>query len=223
MFTCSPPPEMLHGLREPIPSMDTIGFRVVNCSWDREDEGVTDVGQMGTAIRIGSDVLTVFWDNGTIASYQCDGSLNLGKVPIATGVHFSVGYDDHPLPVFDDQYGDITRLQQSCELIDEFTVQVGCSDPALSLMQVAEVDITKTKNNTTIECKPHEECKPHDYCTEAEKKCCHNSEYLTVLPAYISSNTDTKAAAASLFVKCELKGSNYQSIHPIILHDHNYI
>ena len=83
MFTCSPPPKMLHRLSEPVPSMETIGFRVLNCS--REDEGGTDAGLMGTAIRIGSDVVTVFWDNGTIASYQCDASLNLEKVPIATG------------------------------------------------------------------------------------------------------------------------------------------
>jgi len=76
---------MLHRLSEPVPSMETIGFRVLNCSWGREDEGVTDAGLMGTAIRIGSDVVTVFWDNGTIASYQCDASLDLENVPIATG------------------------------------------------------------------------------------------------------------------------------------------
>jgi len=76
---------MLHRLREPVPSMETIGFRVLNCSWSEGDDGVTEAGLMGTAIRIGSDVVTVFWDSGTIASYQCDESLNLENVPIATG------------------------------------------------------------------------------------------------------------------------------------------
>jgi len=45
---------------------------------------VIDVGEMGTAIRIGTDAVLVFWDNGTIANYHCDGSLNCIDAPIAT-------------------------------------------------------------------------------------------------------------------------------------------
>jgi len=126
---------------------------------------------------------------------------------------------------------DNTRLPQSCELIEEFAIQVGHSDPTHKLIQVTTGQV-EDKSDTTIEHKPHD----GDYCTEEKKKCCHISECLTVLPAYIrysdlltnlrrhdSLETTTKATATSLLVKRGLKNNNYQSIHPIILHDHNYI
>lgn len=140
-----------------------------------------------------------------------------------------IAYSVHD--VFPLDYRDNTWLSQSCELIEELTVKIGHSDPTHKLIQVTTGQV-EDKNDTIIEHKPHD----GDYCTEEKKKCCHSSEYLTVLPAYIrysdllmnlrrhhSLETTTKATMTLLLVKQGLKNNNYQSIHPIILHDHNYI
>jgi len=132
-------------------------------------------------------------------------------------------------------YREITRLQQSCELIDEFIVQVGHGHSTHKLIHVAtgQVEDTKPKNNTTDDHKPSNS----DCCTGEKETSCHGSEYLTVLPAYIRysdllmdlrrhhsmDTATTKATTTSLLVCHELKGNSYHSIHPIILHDHNYI